>query len=96
MADAKKSLDLTRWQADPHQEGRTWYYLACTYSLTSQKKPEDRKQALQALANALRKGFGHQYIEKDTDLAPLRKEAEFQRLVNAALALRKKEKQKNE
>src|SRR5262249_35229641 len=65
------------------------YQVAGIYAQTSQQHADDRLRALALLAAALRKGFGHDLIDKDTDLDPIRNQAEFRRLATAAQALRK-------
>lgn len=90
-AEAKKSLELTHWQTDdPRQIAKTWYYVACTYALTSRLEKEDQGEAIDALTSALRRGFGHDYLEKDPDLAPIRNEPELRKLIDAVRAMRKK------
>jgi serine/threonine protein kinase/tetratricopeptide (TPR) repeat protein len=63
------------------------YQIACIYALTSSKQPEDRQPAMQHLSTAVRRGFGFPLLETDPDLAPLRDQPEFRRLVDAARAL---------
>ena len=63
------------------------YQVACIYALTSKQQPDDRLQAFQLLSSALRKGYGFQYLEIDTDLDPLRPLPEFRRLTDAARRL---------
>jgi serine/threonine protein kinase/tetratricopeptide (TPR) repeat protein len=67
---------------------RTFYMAANVYALTSRQVTEDRWQALPLLSIALRAGFGLDIVEEDADMAPLRDEPEFQRLLHAAQALR--------
>lgn len=61
--------------------GPNLYQVACVYALTAATHPEDKPEALRLLATALRAGFGQQYIESDADLAALRGDPEFQRLL---------------
>ncbi len=61
--------------------GPNLYQVACVYALTAATHPADKPEALRLLATALRAGFGQQYIESDPDLAALRGDAEFQRLL---------------
>ncbi|MCI0457241.1 MAG: protein kinase [Gemmataceae bacterium] len=63
------------------------YQAACVYALTSQTHPADQAPALQLLAQALRGGFGGTLLARDTDLDPLRRLPEFQRLASAVAAL---------
>jgi serine/threonine protein kinase/tetratricopeptide (TPR) repeat protein len=66
----------------------TLYQLAGIYALTSQTHPDDRKQAIRLLSVALRQGCGFDLLETDKDLDPIRKHAEFQKLVQASRAIR--------
>jgi tetratricopeptide (TPR) repeat protein len=66
----------------------TIYQLAGIYALTSKTHPDDRKQAFRLLSVALQKGCGFDLLETDKDLDPIRKDAEFQKLVQAARAIR--------
>ena len=61
--------------------GPNLYQVACVYALTAATHPEDKPEALRLISTALRVGFGQQYIESDPDLAALRGDAEFQRLL---------------
>ena len=64
------------------------YQLAGIYSLTSRTQPDDRREALRLLSAALSQGFGLDLLVRDHDLDPIRQLPEFQRLVDAARALR--------
>src|SRR5262249_21181909 len=79
-ADAKASM----------ADGRpvSIYRAACVYALTSRKEPKDRAEALRLLAEALRRGFGVDYIEDDPDLDPLRQEPAFKRILEAVRELK--------
>jgi tetratricopeptide (TPR) repeat protein len=66
------------------------YRAACIYSLTSAQHADDRLLAFQRLSAALRQGYGFDYLESDEDLAPIRTQPEFRRLVEAARALQQK------
>ncbi|HYH66677.1 MAG TPA: protein kinase [Urbifossiella sp.] len=61
--------------------GPNLYQVGCVYALTAKTHPEDKPEALRLVAAALRAGFGQQYLADDTDLAALRGDAEFQRLL---------------
>ncbi|MBI3406955.1 MAG: tetratricopeptide repeat protein [Planctomycetes bacterium] len=64
------------------------YQVACIYALTSKSHPEDRKQALALLADALRNGYGFRILADDTDFDPLRDLPEFRRIAQAAAVLK--------
>jgi tetratricopeptide (TPR) repeat protein len=64
------------------------YRAACVYALTSRKEPKDRAEALRLLAEALRRGFGVDYIEDDPDLDPLRQEPAFKQILQAVRELK--------
>ncbi|QDU22613.1 serine/threonine-protein kinase [Urbifossiella limnaea] len=74
VQDAKAALLLDT-------RGPNLYQVACVYALTTATHPADKPEALRLLAAALRAGFGQQYVEADPDLAALRGDAEFQRLL---------------
>jgi serine/threonine protein kinase/tetratricopeptide (TPR) repeat protein len=80
LADGREALIL-----DPSPEMR--YQVAGIYALTSKQNPEDKLQALHLLSSALRAGAGLEWVDDDHDLDPLRKDAEFKRIVDAAKAL---------
>ena len=66
----------------------TLYQLAGIYALTSQKNPDDRRQAFRLLSVSLQRGVGFDLLETDRDLDPIRACPEFQTLVEAARAIR--------
>jgi tetratricopeptide (TPR) repeat protein len=66
----------------------TMYQLAGIYALTSQKNADDRQQAFRLLSVSLQKGIGFDFLETDKDLDPIRKSPEFQKLIDAARAIR--------
>jgi tetratricopeptide (TPR) repeat protein len=63
------------------------YQVAGVYALTSRENDGDRAEAYRLLTEALRQNFGANLLEKDPDLAPIRNEPRFRRLVEAARAL---------
>jgi serine/threonine protein kinase/Tfp pilus assembly protein PilF len=77
LDDAREALLL-----DTHPP--TLYQVACIYALTSAKNPPDRLRAFELLAAALKGGFGHEFLDEDTDLDPIRKTPEFQKIARAA------------
>jgi tetratricopeptide (TPR) repeat protein len=81
LADAREALRLT-------ERPSTRYQVAGIYALTSRTQPDDRREALALLDGALRAGFGFEYLDKDRELDPIRKDADFQRTVDAARAYR--------
>jgi serine/threonine protein kinase/tetratricopeptide (TPR) repeat protein len=70
------------------QQPLTLYQLAGVYALTSKTHADDRKEAFRLLSAALQKGVGFEFLEMDRDLDPIRTCPEFQRLVDAARAIR--------
>jgi serine/threonine protein kinase/predicted Zn-dependent protease len=65
------------------REGQVLYRAACIFALTSRSAKDstaDRHQAIGYLARALECGFGFEYVETDTDLAPLQGDPEFAEL----------------
>ena len=64
------------------------YFAACIYALTARDHPKDRDLALRLLRDALRFGYGTQFLATDRDLDALRTLPEFRRLRDAVAALR--------
>jgi eukaryotic-like serine/threonine-protein kinase len=62
--------------------------LACIYALTSKKEPDDRRDALHFLSAALKRGYGFEHLENDRDLDPIRQLPMFDKVVQAARAMR--------
>lgn len=80
LADAREALLLDSSPAIQYQ-------VAGIYALGAKDHPENRLEALRLLASAFRAGFGRDLVDRDPDLAPLRDDAEFQRLVEATRSL---------
>jgi hypothetical protein len=59
------------------------YQAACIYAVTSATETNDQTRALQLLAMALKQDYGRDLLLTDHDLDPLRKLAEFRRLVSS-------------
>jgi serine/threonine protein kinase/Flp pilus assembly protein TadD len=66
----------------------TLYQVAGIYALTSRQQADDRGDAFPLLTAALRQGFGYDLIGTDPDLDPIRDDARFRQLLEAARALR--------
>ncbi len=64
------------------------YQAACVHALTSRVHPDDAEEAFRLLVHALNRGFGHDRLEKDRDLEPLRADPRFKKLVRAVRELR--------
>lgn len=77
IADARKALELSFAPL-------TLYQAACAFGYASLENPAYRAEALTLLGIALRGGFGHDHLESDPDLEPIRKTAEFKSLVETA------------
>jgi serine/threonine protein kinase/tetratricopeptide (TPR) repeat protein len=81
-ADAEESLRRDRSPSNIYQ-------LAGIYALTSRSRPEDRKEALRLLSQALVKDVELlKLLETDKDLDPIRQDKEFTQLVAKTRALR--------
>jgi hypothetical protein len=63
------------------------YQTACIHSLTSRVHPDDRDEAFRLLKQALSGGFGHNLLETDRDLGPLRTDPRFKEIVRAVRKL---------
>jgi serine/threonine protein kinase/Tfp pilus assembly protein PilF len=81
IADAEGALKLDAAPSNAYQ-------LAGVYAHLDKVRPTARAEAIRLLTAALRNGFGHEYIEQDKDLDPIRKTPEFQRVLGGAQALR--------
>ena len=64
------------------------YQAACVYALLDKVQPGARAEAIRLLTAALRRGFGHEHVESDKDLDPIRGTPEFKRVVESVQALR--------
>jgi tetratricopeptide (TPR) repeat protein len=63
------------------------YQVAGIYALTSAKEPNDRQESLRLLSQALKSGFGYDYLEIDRDLDRIRDSAAFRNIVSFRRAL---------
>jgi serine/threonine protein kinase/Tfp pilus assembly protein PilF len=63
------------------------YQVGCIYALTAKQHPEDRDEAIRLLWSAMRRGFGLDIADGDSDLDPIRDRPEFRRMVAAARAI---------
>ena len=81
VADAREALRLT-------ERPGTKYQVAGVYALSSKANPADLREAYSLLDSALRDGFGFEYLDKDPELDPIRKDPDFKKLVDAARAYR--------
>lgn len=77
IADAEEALRL---DAGP----LNLYLTAGIYALTSRQSPDDQKESLRLLSAALRKGCGHEFLEMDRDLDPVRESPQFRRVIEAS------------
>jgi tetratricopeptide (TPR) repeat protein len=77
IADAVEALRLDH-------APETVYQVAGIYALTSQKHPDDRKEAFRLLDSAFRQGYGFDLVDTDPELNPIRSLPEFTRLLKAA------------
>jgi tetratricopeptide (TPR) repeat protein len=64
------------------------YYVAGIYAQLSRHDAVHKTEALRLLSAALRAGFGHDYIETDKDLDPIRTTPEFRRVLDGVQALK--------
>jgi tetratricopeptide (TPR) repeat protein len=63
------------------------YQVGCILALTSADRRDDRAEAVRLVWQALKTGYGLEYVDTDPDLNPIRDDAEFARVVKAAKAL---------
>ena len=80
-ADAEECMKFCR-------DAQGYFHLACVYSLLAPHQPKARDEAIRLLTMALRNGMSRpEQLRTDKDLDPLRKDAEFNRLVELAGSL---------
>jgi tetratricopeptide (TPR) repeat protein len=84
----REAHEAARAALDRDASPLTLYQAAAVYSLTSLEQAGDRLEAFPLLARALAGGFGLEVIDKDHDMDPIRKTADFRRIVRAAKDLR--------
>jgi len=63
------------------------YYVAGIYAQLSRHDANYKTEAIRSLRASLRAGFGHEYIESDKDLDPIRTTPEFNQVINGVRAL---------
>jgi serine/threonine protein kinase/Flp pilus assembly protein TadD len=81
LADAEESL-----RRDPSPA--ITYQAAGIYALLDPRRPGSRVEAIRLLSLALRAGFGHDFVETDSDLDPIRDTPEFKKVVESVRALK--------
>jgi tetratricopeptide (TPR) repeat protein len=86
----ERGLALERISAALERDarGQVRYQAGCVYALTSRKNADDAATALVHLRAALNDGYGADFIHRDEDLAPLRDQVAFRRLLRLAAMLR--------
>ena len=80
LRDAKAALRIDTRPPNLYQVG-------CIYALSAKAHPEDRREALRLLWQALKTGWGLTLVHSDTDLKDLRDDPEFKSIVREAQAL---------
>jgi serine/threonine protein kinase/Flp pilus assembly protein TadD len=80
--------DAREIQARAAGNSEVVFQAACIHAQTARFHPADRDEAFRLLAQALRAGFGHDRLERDRDLAPLRQDSRFAQVVQAVQMLR--------
>jgi tetratricopeptide (TPR) repeat protein len=80
LADAKAALTLDSSPSNLYQ-------VAGIYALTSKQEPEDQREAIALLKQALRNGFGYEHMNVDRDLDPIRESPVFRQLLDGARVL---------
>jgi serine/threonine protein kinase/Flp pilus assembly protein TadD len=82
LGRTKEALADTEWVLAHSSDPLLTYQIAGVYSLTG-----DTRQALRLIARALMHGVGYEYLSADPELNPIRKEADFRRLLDAVRTL---------
>jgi serine/threonine protein kinase/Flp pilus assembly protein TadD len=90
-ADAIQEIEACRKLLEEkgpnHRDPTVLFRMACAYAALG-SEPEDRKEAIRLVKDAIRSGFANfEALEKDRDLEAIRKLPEFQRAVDAAKEL---------
>jgi serine/threonine protein kinase/tetratricopeptide (TPR) repeat protein len=85
LSDAQHSLALST-------EPSNMYQVACIFALTTKRRPENRPRACELLARALAGGFGREFVDKDSDLDPIRDSTEYRHVIEAARPLKNRKK----
>jgi hypothetical protein len=81
LADAEESLKRDQRPANVYQ-------VAGIFALLDKARPDARATAIRLLTSALRAGFGHDFLDIDTDLDPIRNTPEFQRVAEGVRSLK--------
>jgi tetratricopeptide (TPR) repeat protein len=63
------------------------YQVGCIYALTAKTHPQDKPEAIRLLWGGLKRGYGLDIVDTDTDLDPIRNDPDFQQMVKDARAL---------
>ena len=79
---------MPNWLAD------RWYDFACVYAVASSKDADNQQQyadrAMQLLRQAVQAGFNNaEHMQRDSDLDPLRRREDFQKLLTELQAEKK-------
>ena len=84
LVDARTALTLADQAPTAQEQDFTKYQVAGIYALTSRQQPEDRRDALRLLADALRKDASWlRVLPDDHDFDPIRDRPEFRELLRA-------------
>jgi serine/threonine protein kinase/Flp pilus assembly protein TadD len=59
-----------------------YYHAGCVLALAAKSDPKYRDEAVRLVATALSRGFGHEYLLGDTDLAAIRSDERFRKLAD--------------
>ena len=65
----------------------TLYQIGCAHALLSKRAKPSAALAIAYVARALKRGYGTELLESDSDLAPVREIAEFQALITSSKLL---------
>ena len=87
VAEARKLLDRA-------PQAAAYYHAACVYALVSGNDPAYKAESMRLIATALRRGFGYEYVSTDTDLDPLRADANFRTLAEGVRVMNELEAKK--
>ncbi len=82
IEESLKDIEILK-QSSERLLPATTYQIGCAHALLSKNSKENSSLAIAFVARALKRGYGAELLESDSDLDALRNEADFQALVTA-------------
>lgn len=88
LGKREPALDDANRVREASPDSASLFQLAAVHAQTSRTEPADAREAMRLLTLCLRRGYGHELLERSPDLTPLRGLPEYRQLVNAIRILR--------